>query len=40
MMDKDIDFLRIAIDMAYAARRRGEDPFGALLVYNNSIDIR
>lgn len=23
--------------MAYAARKRGEDPFGALLVYNNSI---
>ncbi len=34
MIDKDINFLRIAIDMAFEARSKGEDPFGALLVYN------
>lgn len=37
MSNKDIDFLRVAIDMAYEARRNGEDPFGAVLVYKDKI---
>ncbi|MBZ9687304.1 hypothetical protein G9F72_013310 [Clostridium estertheticum] len=33
----DEDFLRIAIELAKKARKKGEDPFGAVLVCNGQI---
>jgi tRNA(Arg) A34 adenosine deaminase TadA len=36
-INKDIYFLKMAIELANEARRKGEDPFGAVLVYGNQV---